>query len=92
MRLNWYTASEEERELRAEIVSEFLAAELAIPDYPYGWRMNVHNHLDIWVKRMRQNPDWIVDVADAATEAVDFILGFTSKAEPRHHMVEDEAA
>jgi antirestriction protein ArdC len=92
VRLNWYSDNSEERELRAEITSDFLAAELGIPNYPYEWRKNTHDHLDIWVKKMRKNPKWIADVAAAATNAVDFILGFTSRVEPRHQMVEDEAA
>jgi antirestriction protein ArdC len=88
-RLNWY-GPEDVRELRAEIGSDFLTTELNIPDYSYPCRKNIHKFLGAWIKRMRRDPKMIFQVARDATEAVDFVLSFTAKVEPRHEPVEDE--
>jgi antirestriction protein ArdC len=82
-RCGWWGTSEV-CELRAEVVSDFLTTELAIPGCPYPCRRNVHNHLDAWVNEMRQNPRAVFKVAASAARAVDYVLGFTARVEPRH--------
>jgi antirestriction protein ArdC len=91
VRLGWY-GPPEVKELRSEIAADFLTTELAIPSYPYQLRKNVHQHLGVWVKRMRDDPELIFKVARTAAEAVDYILGCTLPAEPPHREVGDEAA
>ena len=81
--LDWY-GPQDVRELRAEIAADFLCTELAIPNYPYRCRRNLHKHLAVWIKRMRRSPGMIFKVARDAAQAVDFILGCSALAEPRH--------
>jgi antirestriction protein ArdC len=76
-------------ELRAEMASDFLTTELAIPGCPYACRSNVHKYRDAWVKEMRCSPRTIFKVAASAAQAVDYVLGFTAGVEPRHRSVEE---
>ncbi len=89
-RCGWWDTPEV-NELRAEIAADFLATEFAVPDYPYRCRRNVHKHLEIWINEMRRRPRLISKVAASAAKAVDYILGYTLKVEPRHEAIWDEA-
>jgi len=82
-RLGWY-GPQDVRELRAEIAAGFLTTELAIPDYPYHCRRNIHKHLDRWITRMKREPKMIFEVARDAAAAAEFILAFSGGVEPRH--------
>jgi antirestriction protein ArdC len=85
VRLGW-RGKGDVRELRAEIAAEFLAMELATPCFPYPCRSNLRQYIVPWTRRMRRDPGLIFAVAGAAAGAVDFILSFTSRAEPRHEI------
>jgi hypothetical protein len=96
--LDWYAEVDkrgklqvDELELRAEIVADFLTTELYVPSQPYFTRRNIHNHLDIWIGKMKKNPGWIFNLVAAAGEAADFILSFSTEVEPRHRLVQEAA-
>ena len=59
-----------------------------------GWRgvCNLQKHIGIWTQRMAGNPKLIFEVAQAATEAADYILGFTERVEAGERLREGWAA
>jgi len=83
VRLDWH-GPQDVQELRAEMASDFFTTEFLIPNYPYQCRRNLHHYLAVWTNEMRREPSMIFKVARDAAQAVDFILGFTFKVEPRH--------
>ena len=91
-RLGWYSRYQDVQELRAEIGSDLLTTELAIPGFPYQARRNLQKHIGIWTQRMAGNPKLIFEVAQAATEAADYILGFTERVEAGERLREGWAA
>jgi antirestriction protein ArdC len=91
-RLGWYSRFPDVQELRAEIGSDFLTTELAIPGFPYQARRNLHKHIGIWAERMAENPKLIFEVALAATEAKDYILAITERVEAGERLREGWAA
>src|SRR5262245_2806410 len=63
------------RELRSEIAAPFLVSQLGLPVLCDMHKIRNHGkHLHRWIKGMRDYPTLIFNVADAASEAVAFLL------------------
>ena len=74
-RLGW-SASPAINELRAEIASAFTTARLGIPAVSNMAKLiNHRKHLSRWINAMRADPTLIFSVAQAASDAVDYLLG-----------------
>ena len=89
-RLNWYAdpkLSVKKRyalgELRADICSAYICAELGIPpqknELNFDKRTNFARYVKHWVALMEEDNSVIFHIARAASEAADFILSFRSK-------------
>jgi antirestriction protein ArdC len=83
-RLGW-EGDERERELRAEIGADFLTTELRLPRLAYELRLNHHNFLGRWMDMFCNDPTAIFDIADAAYQAAEYVLGCNHMAMPRHN-------
>ncbi len=67
-------------ELRAEIAAPFMTAQLGLPVFAdMKILANHRNHLDRWVKAMK-DPTLIFHVADAASDAAEYLLSLTKAA------------
>ena len=98
-RLDWYAdpnLSVKKRyalgELRADICSAYICAELGIPpqknELNFDKRTNFARYVKHWVALMEEDNSVIFHIARAASEAADFILSFRSKD---HTIVEAES-
>jgi antirestriction protein ArdC len=87
-RVGWW-GDDAAAELRAEMASDFMATELGIPSFPYENRKHHHDHIDVWVRRLIQDPKLVFKVARSAALAVDYVLRFTSPVKPRHRLTCD---
>lgn len=68
------------RELRAEIAAPFLTSQLGLPVFCDMPKIRNHGkHLHRWVKAMRADPNLIVQVAEAASQAVAYLLSLAAK-------------
>lgn len=83
-RLDW-EGTEAERELRAEIVADYLCTEFNVPMLPMLRRTNHRNFLDRWIALMRKDAELIFRLSAAASKAADFILGFSQRVGLRHN-------
>ncbi len=82
-RLNWHHSDEAIRELRAEIGADFLCSIFGIPHMPVQPFRKTHMRLlPRWIELMRQDPLMIVQVANDAAKAVEFLLACKTP-EPR---------
>ena len=74
-RLGWDCSDNCVRELRAEMTAPFLASQLGVPvlcDMPKI--CNHGNHLDRWIKAMKEAPTLIFQAAADASEAAAYLL------------------
>jgi antirestriction protein ArdC len=70
-------------ELRAEIAAPFLASQLGIPTLTSMDMLTNHrNHVGRWVEAMRGDPALIGRTADAASEAVQYLLALAGQGLP----------
>jgi antirestriction protein ArdC len=72
-RMNW-TGTLEVRELRADIVADYICTELHIPPIGIEKRANHRKFMPAWVDMFRQDPDLIFRVTLAADKATDYIM------------------
>ncbi len=79
-RLGW-SASPAVNELRAEIASAFTTARLGLPAVSDMKKLiNHRNHLSRWIKAIQSHPTLIFNVAQSASDAVDYLLGLAQPA------------
>lgn len=74
VRLGW-TGSYALGELRAEIASAYLLAELGVPQSDD--LTNCHSYLSWWLAALKEDPSCILRVSTAASKAADFVMGFS---------------
>ena len=86
VRLGW-TGSYALGELRAEIASAYMLAELGVPQSDD--LSNTQSYLSWWVSALRDDPSCILRISTAASKAADFVLSFSR---PREAAEEPEAA
>jgi antirestriction protein ArdC len=73
-RLEW-SASPVVNEMRAEIAAPFMTAQLGLPVFSEVTKLTNHRkHLDRWIGAMNDDPTLIFQVANAAGEAVEYLL------------------
>lgn len=73
-RLDWQGPSEI-RELHCEIAAPFMTAQLGIPVLSDMTKLTNHKkHLSRWVKGLKADPLLIFNVAEAASQAVEYLL------------------
>jgi antirestriction protein ArdC len=89
-RLGWYDGRVAVQELRAELASDFLLAELGLGPVPLALRANVDKYAGAWSECLSASPGLAFATARAACRAVDFLLGFAGRVAPRHADAEDE--
>lgn len=70
------------RELRAEIGAAFMMMELKIP-HSIAYK-NREKYKPLWMHYIASDFDFIIKIAESATQAVDFLLSFTQLNEKRH--------
>ena len=83
-RLGW-TGTYSLGELRAELGSCYMAAEVGIPTAE-----NVENHasyLDLWIKAMKADSKVIFQICSAASKGADLVLSFSRQPQPEEEMV-----
>lgn len=78
------------RELRADIGAAMLMEELGVP-HSISFS-NFDKWCSRWIELLRNNHNLIFTVCAAATKAVDYILGFSMKVEPRFNSIEEKFA
>jgi antirestriction protein ArdC len=78
------------RELRADIGAAMLMEELGVP-HSISFS-NFEKWRTRWLALLREDFNLIFKVAASATKAVDYIMGFTVKVEPRFNAIEESAA
>jgi antirestriction protein ArdC len=83
-RLGW-TGSYALGELRAELGSCYLAAEVGIPT-PEGLE-NHARYLDHWIREMGADSRVIFQIASAASKGADLVLSFSRQPEPEEEQV-----
>jgi antirestriction protein ArdC len=86
VRLGW-TGSYALGELRAEIASAYLLAELGVPQSEDI--QNCQSYLSWWVSALRDDPSCILRISTAASRAADHVLSYSR---PREEADEPEAA
>jgi antirestriction protein ArdC len=89
-RLGWYDGRVAVQELRAELASDFLLAELGLGPVPLALRANVDKYAAAWSECLSASPGLAFATARAACRAVDYLLGFVGRVAPRHADAEDE--
>lgn len=74
-RLGWDCSDDCVREMRAEIAAPFLASQLGLPVFCDMPKIRNHGkHLRHWIKAMKADPTLIFNVAEAASQAVAYLL------------------
>jgi antirestriction protein ArdC len=89
-RLGWYDSRVPVQELRAELASDFLLAELGLGPVPLALRANVDKYAAAWSECLPPSPGLAFATARAACRAVDYLLGFVGRVAPRHADAEDQ--
>lgn len=77
-RLNW-TGSYALGELRAEIASAYMLAELGVPQSDD--LSNAQSYLSWWLAALRDGPSCILRISTAASRSADYILSFSRASE-----------
>jgi antirestriction protein ArdC len=72
-----YEADYASCELRSEIGTAYLCAEFGIDPIKYEHNLNHQEQMGAWIKRMKDDPFYIFDVADAASKGVKYLMDFT---------------
>jgi antirestriction protein ArdC len=80
-RLGWDCPNSYVNELRSEIAAPFTTARLGLPVFADMEKLPNHNkHLNRWVKAMNADPTLIFEVADSASDGVEYLLSATKAA------------